>query len=121
MKKIVVLCAFFALVSAVPARTVKLTMSDYFTEDTENSPFVVSDAEKGFTLTASKGTYGAKSGYYATAGDMRVQFGATLKVTTTDPHITHIEFILSSQGKERLPELSADNAVAIVTNDPDYS
>lgn len=121
MKKIVVLCAFFALVSAVPARTVKLTMSDYFTEDTENNPFVVSDAEKGITLTASKGTYGAKSGYYATAGDMRVQFGATLKVTTTDPHITHIEFILSSQGKERLPELSADNGVATVTNDPDYS
>lgn len=121
MKKIVVLCAFFALVSTVPARTVKLTMSDYFTEDTANSPFVVSDAEKGITLTASKGTYGAKSGYYATAGDMRVQFGATLKVTTTDPHITHIEFILSSQGKERLPELSADNGVATVTNDPDYS
>lgn len=121
MKKIVVLCAFFALVSAVPARTVKLTMSDYFTEDTENSPFVVSDAEKGITLTASKGTYGAKSGYYATAGDMRVQFGATLKVTTTDPHITHIEFILSSQGKERLPELSVDNGAATVTNDPDYS
>ena len=121
MKKIVLLCSFLALANVVSARTVKLTMSDYFTTDASNSTFVVSDTDKGITLTAGKGTYGAKSGYFANGGDVRVQFGATLKVTTTDPHITQIEFILSSQGKERLPELQVDNGVAQVTNDPDYT
>ena len=121
MKKIVLLCSFLALANVLSARTVKLTMSDYFTTDASNSTFVVSDTEKGITLTAGKGTYGAKSGYFANGGDVRVQFGATLKVTTTDPHITQIEFILSSQGKERLPELQVDNGVAQVTNDPDYT
>ena len=121
MKKILLLCSFLALANVVSARTVKLTMSDYFTTDASNSTFVVSDTDKGITLTAGKGTYGAKSGYFANGGDVRVQFGATLKVTTTDPHITQIEFILSSQGKERLPELQVDNGVAQVTNDPDYT
>ncbi len=121
MKKIVLLCSFLALANVVSARTVKLTMSDYFTTDASNSTFVVSDTDKGITLTAGKGTYGAKSGYFANGGDVRVQFGATLKITTTDPHITQIEFILSSQGKERLPELQVDNGVAQVTNDPDYT
>lgn len=121
MKKSTLLVAFLAVVVGVSARTVKLTMSDYFTGDTQKNTFVVSDADKGITLTASKGTYGAQSGYFAATGDVRVQFGATLKVETTDPHITVIEFVISSQGKERLPELAVTSGTATVTNDPDYS
>ncbi len=121
MKKLTLLVAFLAVVVGVSARTVKLTMSDYFTDDEQKSTFVVSDEDKGITLTASKGTYGAKSGYFAATGDVRVQFGATLKVETTDPHITAIEFVISSQGKERLPELAVTSGTATVANDPDYS
>lgn len=121
MKRLTLPLALLALAAGVSARTVKLTMSDYFSGDTQKNTFVVADADKGVTLTASKGTYGAQSGYFDLTGDVRVQFGATLKVETTDPHITGIEFILSSQGKERLPELAADNGTATVANDPDYS
>ncbi len=120
MKKALLFVALIAAAS-VSARTVKLTMSDYFTEDEQKSKFVVTDADKGITLTATKGTYGSQSGYFAATGDVRVQFGGTLTVTTTDPHITAIEFIISSQGKERLPELSVTTGTATVTNDPDYS
>lgn len=121
MNKSILTAAVLIVSTAVSARTIKLTMSDYFTENTQKNTFVVTDADKGVTLTAGKGTFGAQSGYFAGGGDVRVQFGATLKVETTDPNITKIEFILSSQGKERLPELSADKGTATVSNDPDYS
>lgn len=113
---------FIALIAAtsVSARTVKLTMSDYFTADAQKN-FAINDADKGIALTATKGTFGAQSGFFAATGDVRVQFGGTLTITTTDPHITAIEFILSSQGKERLPELSVSTGTATVANDPDYS
>ncbi len=121
MNKSILLAAFLVVAVGVSARTVKLTMSDYFDSNTQKNTFVVADADLGITLTASKGTYGAQSGYFAATGDVRVQFGATLKVATTDPHITAIEFVLSSQGRERLPELTTDAGTATVTNDPDYS
>lgn len=114
MKKIVVLCAFFALVSAVPARTVKLTMSDY--QD-------VSISDKGFTVTAAKGGSATKPAYNATGGDLRVYAKGTLTVAavSADEHILSIEFFISTQGKERMPNLTVNAGEMSIVGDPDYT
>lgn len=114
MKKIVVLCAFFALVSAVPARTVKLTMSDY-----QN----VSISDKGFTVTSAKGGSATKPAYNATGGDLRVYAKGTLTVAavSADEHILSIEFFISTQGKERMPNLTVNAGEMSIVGDPDYT
>lgn len=114
MKKIVVLCAFFALVSTVPARTVKLTMSDY-----QN----VSISDKGFTVTSAKGGSATKPAYNATGGDLRVYAKGTLTVAavSADEHILSIEFFISTQGKERMPNLTVNAGEMSIVGDPDYT
>ncbi len=112
MKKTAFLLMFLTAFGALSARTVKLTMSDY-----EN----VSFSDKGFTITAAKASAATKPAYNASMGDLRIYAKGTLTIAATDENILGVEFILSHQGKERLPSLTVDNGTATVTNDPDYS
>ncbi|MGN0187646.1 MAG: T9SS type A sorting domain-containing protein [Paludibacteraceae bacterium] len=112
MKKVVVILSFLAFASLVPARTVKLTMSDYQT---------VSISDKGFTVTAAKGNSATKPAYNTDSGDLRVYANGTLTVAAASENILSIEFFISTQGKERMPNLTVDTGEMTIVGDPDYT
>lgn len=111
MKKIllILICATLAF-GSLSARVVKLTMSDYQS---------TSISDKGFKITAAKASAAQKPAYNEVAGDLRIYARGTLTVeSTTSENILGIEFVLSQQGKERLPELTVNAGTANVGNDP---
>ncbi|MCI7430362.1 MAG: hypothetical protein MSS84_05730 [Bacteroidales bacterium] len=114
MKKIVLLCSFLALANVLSARTVKLTMSDYQS---------TSITDKGFTITAVKDASATKPAYNSNNGDLRVYAKGKLTVAavSADEHILSIEFIISTQGKERMPNLTVNAGEMSITGDPDYT
>jgi len=67
---------------------------------------VISLKSGDYTITVSKGEGGTKPTVNANSNDCRAYANNTVKVTNSSSEITSLTFIISTQGKRRLPEIA---------------
>lgn len=111
MKKFFSFFAMLLFVGAMSAAEVSLTIENYGK---------TSFNAGGVRIEAAKGTSQTLPAYNANGKDLRVYAGGTLTISC-EANITAVEFVISTQGKKRLAELSVNAGVATVKGTPDFT